>query len=552
MADGRIRGLDFGTSTSLVSESTALAPQVVPIGRTQRWIPTVVAKDGVKWFVGDEASALPESQVIRSIKRVITREQLHVIMTTDSGDVVVDADEAIVEVLRHIGSAAESNMAGLTDHGSVRLGCPAMWTGPQRERLVRLATRAGIAVGDATLIDEPIAAGIAWVNHRLRRGSDVSGNVLVFDMGGGTLDVAVLEVNARQGMTPAISVQAAVGVDEAGDALDELIAAELERKLSETGLDIDSHANASELRAWILADARAAKLELSDLRDVPVVFSYPHASLPNQRYSREELESAFLPQLTRALRTVEWALRAALMVQFVGGHERKTLSPRQARQLSMKELAKGIDHVLVMGGMARVPAVVESLGTVFSPEQIYVGIDDDPASAIVLGLAEQASYERLNLHRPGFDFVLEWFDDGSEVPKSCIVYRAYSPLYTPESAINTDSTKFRWDSSGIDLPRKGTAILKVRSIGGTTIAFRFDGREAEGHAFTFGSRPAFVSLEPNGRVFIRDGAGRESSMRIAQWPVIRGVRHEAVVVVKDHTDKRAKDPSLVWHQMPYD
>jgi molecular chaperone DnaK (HSP70) len=61
--------------------------------------------------------------------------------------------------------------------------------------LLAIARRAGLPVAEAALVDEPVAAGIAWLTYRfLAHGERPTGSLLVFDMGGGTLDVAVLSV----------------------------------------------------------------------------------------------------------------------------------------------------------------------------------------------------------------------------------------------------------------------------------------------------------------------------------------------------------------------
>ena len=114
----------------------------------------------------------------------------------------------------------------------------------RRKRLLDLARSAGLPVDDHTLIDEPIAAGVAWVNNRIARsGQGVRGQLLVFDMGGGTLDVAVLDVHADLGEDPEISVLSSWGIDEAGDALDEALADELERQLGRHGIDMHALPN---------------------------------------------------------------------------------------------------------------------------------------------------------------------------------------------------------------------------------------------------------------------------------------------------------------------
>jgi molecular chaperone DnaK (HSP70) len=85
-----------------------------------------------------------------------------------------------------------------------------MWDGPQLKRLLDLAEKAALPVDSSTLVDEPIAAGVAWVSHRfLAYGERPEGRLLVFDMGGGTLDIAVLDVVG--GERPEISVLSALG-----------------------------------------------------------------------------------------------------------------------------------------------------------------------------------------------------------------------------------------------------------------------------------------------------------------------------------------------------
>ena len=140
-----------------------------------------------------------------------------------------------------------------------------MWTGRQRRRLLGIARSAGLRVDDHTLIDEPIAAGVAWVNNRIARsGQGVRGQLLAFDMGGGTLDVAVLDVHAELGHDPKISVLSSWGVDEAGDVLDERLAAELERQLVRHGTDLDDLPNAAAVRTVVRQAAKEAKERLSD------------------------------------------------------------------------------------------------------------------------------------------------------------------------------------------------------------------------------------------------------------------------------------------------
>ena len=99
--------------------------------------------------------------------------------------------------------------------------------------MLGLAETAGFSVGPSTLIDEPIAAGLSWIGRRTQQREYFDEErVLVFDMGGGTLDVAVLDVTTGPLRDPEIYVLASDGLNEAGDVLDGMIVADLEIALA--------------------------------------------------------------------------------------------------------------------------------------------------------------------------------------------------------------------------------------------------------------------------------------------------------------------------------
>src|SRR5258706_1222537 len=198
VVDADAVGVDFGTATTLVSEQNDLAPAtILPLGRSTNWLPSLVRVDGPALLVGEDADAASPEQVIRSVKRAITQRQdtFTVPGPGVDGTVEVHADEAIAAVLRE--TVARALAAGVTLAGprAVRLGCPAMWDGPQRRRMLAIATPAGLAVDESALVDEPVAAGVALLSHRLLTpGERPPGPVLVVGLGGGTLGVAGLAV----------------------------------------------------------------------------------------------------------------------------------------------------------------------------------------------------------------------------------------------------------------------------------------------------------------------------------------------------------------------
>ena len=164
------------------------------MGRATSWLPSVALADGVRILVGEDADEAGPAQ-IRSIKRAITERREAITVVGPDGPREVKADTVIAEILRELVRRARGAGVALDGGREVRLGCPAMWDGAQRRRMVAIAEAAGLSMGRSALVDEPVAAGLAWLSYRyLAHGERPNGTLLVFDMGGGTLDVAVLAV----------------------------------------------------------------------------------------------------------------------------------------------------------------------------------------------------------------------------------------------------------------------------------------------------------------------------------------------------------------------
>lgn len=461
---------------------------------------------------GEAAQAMPLSQVARSVKRAITRHSKTVTLEGDP-DRSISADDAITAVLREVGDRARSRGVLLSED-SVRLGCPAMWTSPQRHRLLTLTQDAGIPVTDHTLIDEPIAAGVAWVSHRVHvRGDQVKGRLLVFDMGGGTLDVALLDVEASPRITPEISVLASSGIDEAGDRLDSSIAQDLYSMYGDLGVDLIDPEDAT-VEAVVLQEARRVKEVLSDTNEVTVAPRHPSVALPELRYSREQLEVAFERQLATAEQLVTAVVRESLMTN------QTHVDPITARQTPLSQLADEIRYVLVVGGMSQIPAVARRLGELFPTAEVYDSAGVPADQAIVAGLADTASYERINLHRPGFDFVLDW-DGQVGVP----LYEAFTPFYPWWKALQQTQLYYENSVPARRLPAHGGGVLRIRSSAGNDVALRIDGQDVPGIPVPFGMHDVRLRMYPSGRVVLTDGKGKQHPLRINKWPVLRGKLH---------------------------
>ena len=271
---GRLRsvGVDFGTTTSLLAEGAAnRQPLVLPLGRTTRYLPSVFGLDDQnRMLFGDDATGLAPARVRRSVKQCITRNEDEIWLEDGS---LLSADDGIRGILAAIAVNARVGGADLSPE-TTRLGCPAMWTGGQRQRLLDLASQAGLPVTDHTLIDEPVAAGVAWVQRQRSLNRDVAGKLLVFDMGGGTLDVALLDVVSEMGHDPEISVLSSWGIDEAGDSLDDAIAAELERDLVDLGVDVEK------VRRRAACSKRRGRLSCTSRTEATRWWRYPFLPVP--------------------------------------------------------------------------------------------------------------------------------------------------------------------------------------------------------------------------------------------------------------------------------
>lgn len=535
------RGLDFGTSTTYLVDRSARRAEIVALGSATRWLPTVVGVTPSGLLPGDAATTLPEAQVLRSVKRSITTKEQFRVVWDGTQLVEINVDEAITAFLRHTVARADERFVSLREPGvRVHIGCPAMWTNSQRERLRRLAIDSGIPADELALIDEPIAAGVAWIQQRLRADIATHGKVVVFDMGGGTLDVAVLDVEADPQGTPSIAVQASEGVNDAGDTLDEQITRDVLVALAGRGFTVDQFPNGELDRGWITRAAKEAKEQLSVVHEVEVAVDHPTVDVPRVRYSRAELVAAFRQQLSFAIDRTVLTLRAALMTQVASSRVPESMSPMAARKKTAAELFAGVDHLVLVGGMANVPAIFEAFAEHVPADRIHC--EADPASMVARGLSDSGEFEQLNMHRPGFDIDIEW-DGGRHT-----AYAAHTPLYTDYDIFNRNATDrvFRLANK---LPSRGEGRLVVRSPGRDStreqIPIRVsaaDGSQlTDSLPFAFGSNAdALLKIAQNGAVLVRHGDGREMRFTIKHWPVIKGRGNERIELEVPKSDVQEK------------
>jgi molecular chaperone DnaK (HSP70) len=501
MGESGTIGLDFGTSTTLIAERVAWGVStVVPLGHTATGLPSVAHLDAAGIVVGEpaeERGPLP----IRSVKRSITDRRDCLTVLGPAGPQEVKVDTVIEAIIAEaLGRAARAGVA-IGDGHQVRLGCPAMWDGAQRRRLIEIAGRSGLSASDLPLIDEPVAAGAAWLLDRyLRHGDEPAGRLLVFDMGGGTLDVAVLDVIG--GPQPEVFVRACMGAPLAGDALDLAIARDLA-----SVVDISRHGHPDLAWELLTRAGREAKVRLSAALDHPIVLPRQLHHTGTIRYSRDRLDDAFSGQMDGAENLVYAALRTARLT-------RPGVTSAQIRAADRRGLAEDIDFVLLAGGMSRVPYVARRLGRLLPKAQVYGNAGVAPDEAVVAGLAGIGALSRLTLNRPPYDIVVAW--DNGRVS----AYDAYTPLFEPWEVYNgLHELGYERRLRPPDVPGSGHGWLRVLDSSGQVVPLDINGETVQGLPIAFGPQDVMLVIGCDGLVTLTDGLGRVTQVRASGWVV---------------------------------
>ncbi len=516
-------GIDFGTSTTLVAVRPAGGHErVLFLGESNLWVPSVVeVAPGGGYLVGEVAEAGHPDRVLRSIKRAITKEEEEVQLRDGSA---VKVDEIVGSILSETLARARSLGHDLTAM-RVQMGCPAIWRQPQRQRLARIASDLGLEVDTPDIVDEPIAAGIAWVEHQwATTGRRPRGRVLVFDSGGGTLDVALLLVGGEE--EPEITVLAVAGLDEAGDAVDDAVAADLAGSSASLA---ERHHHHTRL---VTMAARELK-ELLSFAEEHTVLVTGEPSLP-ATYRRSQLEEQIAPQIQRATQLAQAAVRA--------GRSRELFlkdGPTQIRQQPWEELAGTVSHVILSGGTSAIPAMQRALAELFPQAEVLAdrGVSSTQAS-VVSGLSYADTYGRLNLPRPALTFsvVFRGIDrrTGEMVTlDDQVLYPAFEPLFTPAQVMRGEMSLGYEKPFDYPAELRGPveAVLVCHAVDRnvTSVKFRVGAKQFRGVPVQMqpGAEGLF-KLYVDGRILWTGNrkGGTRVVHTVERWPTLRGARHD--------------------------
>jgi len=373
MAMGKTIGIDLGTTNSCVAHYAGGEAEVLENAEGGRTTPSVVAfteKDErlVGTIAKRQAVMNPENTIF-SIKRFMGRKHSEVseeetivpyrVVPGPNGDVRVETrdgqhspPEISAMILRKLKADAEAKLGQQVDAAVITV--PAYFNDDQRQATKDAGRIAGLEV--KRIINEPTAAALAY---GLDKGEEDQ-TVLVFDLGGGTFDVSVLELGDGVFEVLATAGDNHLGGDNWDKAIVEWLIAEFRR---DQGVDLGQDKNALQR---LYEAAEKAKIELSSTQETQINIPFVTAVEGQPRHLDLKLSRAKLNELTADLleRVVEPVKRA---ISDAG--------------------APTIDHVVLVGGMTRMPAVQEKVRELTGKDP-HQGVNPDEVVAV--GAAIQA------------------------------------------------------------------------------------------------------------------------------------------------------------------
>jgi molecular chaperone DnaK (HSP70) len=418
-----ILGLDFGTSTTVFSSEYG----VLLIGQ-ETLIPSLALynADEETWKFGRDAleAGIPGS-IITNLKAAVT-QKLDVLRTID-GQQAFDADMVITRFLENLAARHRyEEQMDSEDSLDVRMSCPAFWDKHQRQRLIRCATEAGLKIVGNVLLDEPVAAGVGWLETTVSAASKPSffgKTIMVFDMGGGTLDLAVVSLDRKTGTQQEVlyQIHSSCSSNLAGNAIDLVIANKIFSQARESQIAPDLIDRAGGVN-YFLMFARDIKEALSVNERVSWNISMPNRESFSFDFTRESLKATLLEVFEvnvdgeQVSQTMARALRLSAASRFGSDG---TLS--DLMKVPLSDIAQSIDAVLIVGGMARMPLlqnfVQDQFALLLGRESVEL-LPDDPTAVqevVALGLGQSSGFANLNMMRPDFDIVLRLFDAREEI-----------------------------------------------------------------------------------------------------------------------------------------
>ncbi len=370
---GKVIGIDLGTTNSCVSVMEGGEPTVIPNSEGSRTTPSIVAfTEGGERLVGQiakrQAITNPESTVY-SVKRLIGRKfddaevkrsaglVPYRIVPATNGDAWVDVQgksfspsEVSAMVLAKMKQTAEDYLGEPVTEAIVT--CPAYFNDAQRQATKDAGRIAGLNV--LRIINEPTAAALAYGIDKQKSGK--AEKVAVYDLGGGTFDITILELNSGVFEVKATNGDTFLG----GEDFDQRIIDHLAKRFAEQhGIDLKQDRMALQR---LKEAAERAKHELSSAGETEVNLPFITADATGPKHLAETIDRATLEKLC-------------------GDLIERSVEPCKVALKDAGLTAQQVDKVILVGGMTRMPKVQEVVKRFFGKEP-HKGVNPDEVVAV--------------------------------------------------------------------------------------------------------------------------------------------------------------------------
>ncbi|HIS96232.1 MAG TPA: molecular chaperone DnaK [Candidatus Ventricola gallistercoris] len=343
---GKIIGIDLGTTNSCVAVMEGGEPTVIPNAEGARTTPSVVAftKSGER-LVGQvakrQAVTNPDRTII-SIKRDMGTDRR---INIDGKDYTPQDISAMI--LMKLKSDAEAYLGETVTQAVITV--PAYFSDSQRQATKDAGRIAGLEV--LRIINEPTAASLAYGLDK-----EDSHKILVYDLGGGTFDVSLLEIGDGVFEVLATNGNTHLGGDDFDQRIIDYLASEFKK---ENGIDLKADRMALQR---LKEAAEKAKIELSGVMSTNVNLPFITADATGPKHLDITLTRAKFDELTRDLVDA-------------------TIAPMQNAMRDAGVTANEIDRVILVGGSTRIPAVQEAVRKMTGKEP-YRNINPDECVAV--------------------------------------------------------------------------------------------------------------------------------------------------------------------------
>lgn len=347
---GKIIGIDLGTTNSCVAVMEGGNPNVITNSEGARTTPSVVAfqKDGER-IVGQVAKRQAVTNADRTIMSIKRKMGTSEKVTIDGK--AYTPQEISAMILTKLKQDAESYLGETVTQAVITV--PAYFNDSQRQATKDAGKIAGLEV--LRIINEPTAAALAYGV------SDTGKKVMVYDLGGGTFDVSIIEMGDGVQEVLATAGNNHLGGDDFDKKIMDYIVAQFK---NETGIDLSNDKMAMQR---VKEAAEKAKIDLSGMTTAQISLPFITADATGPKHLETTLTRAKFNEMT------------ADLVEATMGPVRQAM---QDSGLSMND----IDKILLVGGSTRIPAVQEAIQK-FSGKEPFKGINPD--ECVAMGAALQ-------------------------------------------------------------------------------------------------------------------------------------------------------------------